>query len=157
MNGKSKIDKKIINKLLDEDIDEILKDLKKISNEETLYNFALRFNWYIGEPYEIASAILKHPCCTLSVALKLFYYGECIFCLFGEDRYFGDEDDIVGTNFTKNLYYDIINGKYKKGRVAFKADLTKVEKYKLRKYCNLQPEEEVFINDIPGEDCDVWF
>ena len=55
--------------------------------------------------------------------------------------------------FITDLYAKIKNNKFKIGKAAFTVPLTKVQIFKLKK--TLSDEEQVFINDISGFDCNI--
>lgn len=98
------------------------------------------FNWDDG--FTIPKQLLLDDNCDLALALEIFYLGDGF-------RYFqtfchnlgGTEDWF---KFISNLYDDIKDGKYKKSKYHYKIQLSKVQRYQLKK----NNVEQIFIEDI---------
>lgn len=125
--------------------EEILDKIKNIDNEMTLFIFAYNYNWDNG--FEIPSAVLKNVHCTLNVALLLFYSADGLSYLQEKKN---NETLPEWSEFIEVLYENILEKKYMMGTVSFEIPLTKVQLFKLKK--NLSKEEEVFVNNISGEE-----
>lgn len=123
-----------------EDEEELFRALEQISDEETLLEYAQNYNWDDG--FEIPEQILKHACCSLAVALQLFYDGEGIVFLYQEDDWADMPEE--WQDFIIPLYQQIVNHDFAAGDCNFEIPLSKVETYRLKKLgCN-----EIFITDI---------
>ena len=102
--------------------------LKEALSEEELYIYAYNYNWENG--FSIPELILKHPACSLEIALLVFYRGDGYTFLTNQD----DEDETSKWYiFIKNLHDNSICGKYQLGQTAFSIPLSKVQIYKLKK------------------------
>ena len=118
------------------------------NDEEDLYLFAYNYNW--GDGFSIPSAIINNFNCTLNIALMIFYAGDGYSYLLEKPK---DAKSKEWFEFITDLYAKIKNNKFKIGKAAFTVPLTKVQIFKLKK--TLSDEEQVFINDISGFDCNI--
>lgn len=122
--------------------------IAQIEDSDILYVYAYNYNWDDG--FEIPQAILDNGKCDLSIALLIFYAADGV-------RYLSDKSDNSGLSrwysFVKNLYKDILKGKYQKGEIEFKIPLSKVQIYKLGKV--LSAQERIFVENIEGKNLDI--
>ncbi len=128
-----------------DDKEEILKKIKDIDDEKTLFVFSYNYNWDNG--FQIPSVVLKHKNCTLSVALMIFYNADGLNYLQNKRP---NERLPEWSVFIEVLYKNILEKKYKPGTVSFENPLTKVQLFKLKKM--ISTEDEIFVNSIVGED-----
>lgn len=134
--------------LYDSANDEIKTIISQIDDQEFLYVYMYNYNWDNG--FEIPQAVLDHDKCDLSIALLIFYRADGL-------RYLVDKSVNVNLpqwqSFIKKLYDSILNGKYQRGEIAFKVQLSKVQLYKLSK--RLTEQEKIFIENIVGKCMDI--
>lgn len=120
--------------------------VKSIQDEETLFVYALNYNWDNG--FEVPKAILDNENCSLSIALLLFHLADGF-------SYLQDKEEAEGTKtwfaFIKALYKRILSGAFIQGVASFKPQLSRVQEYKLKKM--LSSKEMIFISSIDGTDC----
>lgn len=115
---------------------------------EVLYMYAYNYNWDNG--FEIPLSILDHKKCNLSIALLIFYRADGASYLLNKSY---SESLPQWSTFIKKLYETIIDEKYQKGEIEFKAPLSKVELYKLKKI--LSEKEMIFIENMEGRNLDI--
>lgn len=140
---------KVESLLYDEYTDaEIQAMVSGIEDQEILYVYTYNYNWDDG--FEIPQMILSNNKCDLSIALLIFYRADGISYLFDKTY---NEKLPQWSLFIKNLYDSILDGKYQSGEIEFKAPLSKVELFKLKKM--LTEEENIFIQDIEGKSLDI--
>ena len=134
--------------LYNETVNKAVKYVKSLVNEEELAVYINNYNW--DEGFEVPEAVLSNENCTKSVALRVFELADGMTYLESKSDCTGLED---WTEFISKLYHRIITGDFKKGEVAFKPDLTKLQLYKLKKV--LQEDELIFITEIEGKECNI--
>ena len=128
-----------------EDEEEVIEALDLIEDEETLYEFALHYNWDDG--FLIPSKIIENKFCSLSIAMLLFYGGDG-FSFFSEldavdiDEF--EEWEKEWYEFENKLYHKILDGEFQIKNTSYKIPLNKVHKYKLKK----SGINDIFLNDI---------
>ena len=115
-----------------EEEEEIIKALDLIEDEETLYEYALHYNWDDG--FSIPSKIIENRYCSLSIAMLLFYNGDGLsFFLEMETINFDDLEE-----WEKEWYGSQIKNS------SYVIPLNRVQKYKLKK----SGINDIFLNDI---------
>ncbi len=120
-----------------------MKDLNGLKTEEDLDIYLRNYNWDDG--FEIPIAILQKECCTLQVALQIFWLADGFTYLQEKE---GNLAEPNWTAFMDSLYRNILSGKYKVGKLPFKPELNKVQIYRFKKL--LSEEEMIFITPIEG-------
>lgn len=134
--------------LFDSTNGEIKTIISQIEDQEFLYVYMYNYNWDNG--FEIPQAVLDNDNCDLSIALLIFYRADGL-------RYLVDKSDNVNLpqwqSFIKKLYDAILSGRYQRGKIAFKVQLSKVQLYKLSK--GLKEQEKIFIENIEGKCVDI--
>lgn len=134
--------------LFDSTNGEIKTIISQIEDQEFLYAYMYNYNWDNG--FEIPQAVLDNDNCDLSIALLIFYRADGL-------RYLVDKSDNVNLPqwqpFIKKLYDAILSGRYQRGKIAFKVQLSKVQLYKLSK--GLKEQEKIFIENIEGKCVDI--
>jgi hypothetical protein len=140
------MDKTTITKhLYNDSVSQALTYVSEITNEETLFVYAHNYNWDNG--FDAPKAILQNSCCTLSIALLIFYRADGIIFLQDKKSAEGTKEWI---DFVSDLYNKILANEFTRGNAAFNPGLSKVEEFKLRK--SLSEKEKVFIEAIEGTD-----
>ncbi|MBD5512703.1 MAG: DUF4274 domain-containing protein [Lachnospiraceae bacterium] len=128
--------------------DEVQVIISQTEDPEVLYMYAYNYNWDNG--FEIPQSILDHNKCNLSIALLIFYRADGASYLLNKSY---SERLPQWSSFIKKLYETIIDEKYQKVEIEFKAPLSKVELYKLKKI--LSEQENVFIENIEGKNLNI--
>lgn len=125
--------------------------LKQLQTEDELFVLLDNFNWDNG--FEVPKAVLNHPKCSLSVALLAFHRADGIRYLFEGEAAFVNPLSKEWEGFVKDVYTRILRGQFPGGTISFQPEITKVQKFKLKK---LIPEiDEVFLDGILGKDLNV--
>lgn len=134
-----------------ENVNETFEIIRTISNADELFVLLDNYNWDNG--FEIPTEILSNPNCTLSTALLAFYRADGF-------RYLSEGDSIFENRLTKDweiflksVMRRILNKEFPLGDIAFNPELTKIQKFKLKK---LNPElDPVLIDGIQGKDLNI--
>lgn len=125
--------------------------LKQLQTEDELFVLLDNFNWDNG--FEVPKALLTHPKCSLSVALLAFYRADGIRYLLEGEAAFANSLSTEWEGFVKDAYTKILRGQFPSGTIFFQPEITKIQKFKLKK---LKPEiDEVFLDGILGKDLNV--
>ena len=125
--------------------------LKQLQTEDELFVLLDNFNWDNG--FEVPKAVLNHAKCSLSVALLAFYRADGIRYLLEGEAAFENSLSEEWEGFLKDVYTRILRGQFPSGTISFQPEITKVQKFKLKK---LKPEiDEVFLDGISGKDLNV--
>ncbi|KXT78286.1 hypothetical protein STRDD11_02446 [Streptococcus sp. DD11] len=134
-----------------ENVNETFEIIRTISNEDELFVLLDNYNWDNG--FEVPTEILNNPHCTLSTALLAFYRADGF-------RYLSEGDSIFKNRLTKDweiflksVLRRILNKEFPLGDITFNPELTKIQKFKLKK---LNPElDPVLIDGIQGKDLNI--
>ena len=125
--------------------------LKQLQTEEELFVLLDNFNWDNG--FEVPKTVLSHSKCSLSVALLAFYRADGIRYLLEGEAAFENSLSEEWEGFLKDVYTRILRGQFPSGTISFQPEITKVQKFKLKK---LKPEiDEVFLDGVSGKDLNV--
>lgn len=131
--------------------DKAVASLEKLQTEDELFVLLENFNWNNG--FEVPKAVLNHPKCSLSVALLAFYRADGIRYLLEGEAAFANPLSKEWEVFVKDVYTKILRGQFPSGAISFQPEITKVQKFKLKK---LKPEiDERFLKGISGKDLNV--
>ena len=140
------MDKAFITKhLYNDSVSQAVNYISGINDEETLFVYAYNYNWDNG--FDVPKAILQNSCCTLSIALLIFYRADGIIFLQDKESAEGTKEWIA---FVSELYNKILSNEFTHGNSSFNPGLSKVEEFKLRK--SLSEKERIFIEAIEGSD-----
>lgn len=125
--------------------------LEQLQTEDELFVLLDNFNWNSG--FEVPKAVLNHSKCSLSVALLAFYRADGIRYLLEGEAAFANSLSKEWEGFVKDVYTKILRGQFPSGAISFQPEITKIQKFKLKK---LKPEiDEVFLDGISGRDLNV--
>ena len=125
--------------------------LDQLQTEDELFVLLDNFNWDNG--FEVPKVVLNHSKCSLSVALLAFYRADGIRYLLEGEAAFANSLSKEWEGFVKDVYAKILRGQFPSGTISFQPELTKIQKFKLKK---LKPEiDEVFLDGILGKDLNV--
>ena len=134
-----------------ENKNETFEIIRTISNEDELFVLLDNYNWDNG--FEVPTEILSNPHCTLSTALLAFYRADGY-------RYLSEGDSIILNRLTKDweiflksVLRRILNKEFQIGNITFNPELTKIQKFKLKK---LNPAlDPVLIDGVQGQDLNI--
>lgn len=134
-----------------ENKNETFEIIRTISNEDELFVLLDNYNWDNG--FEVPTEILSNPHCTLSTALLDFYRADGY-------RYLSEGDSIILNRLTKDweiflksVLRRILNKEFQIGNITFNPELTKIQKFKLKK---LNPAlDPVLIDGVQGKDLNI--
>lgn len=148
--GSYNVDKKDIifleQLLYDTDKEIIINELTNIDNPLFLHFFAANYNWNSG--FDVPRVILENEACDLGTGLLMFHYADGY-------RMLEDSDEVSSSSleewkgFLNKIYNKLINFEFKSQNISFDPELTKIQKYKLKK--NNPNIPDILINKSPGE------
>jgi len=125
--------------------------LEQLQTEDELFVLLDNFNWDNG--FEVPKAVLTHSKCSLSVTLLAFYRADGIRYLLEGEAAFANPLSKEWEVFVKDVYTKILRGQFPSGTISFQPEITKIQKFKLKK---LKPEiDERFLEGISGKDLNV--
>lgn len=125
--------------------------LEQLQTEDELFVLLDNFNWNNG--FEVPKAVLNHSNCSLSVALLAFYRADGIRYLLEGEAAFANSLSKEWEGFVKDAYTKILSGQFPSGTISFQPEITKVQKFKLKKL-KLEIDERL-LEGISGKDLNV--
>ncbi|MDM5312614.1 DUF4274 domain-containing protein [Peribacillus frigoritolerans] len=148
------MDKKVISfleqLLYNTDKHYIISELTNTYNPLLLHYFAANYNWNSG--FDVPRVILENEACDLGTGLLMFHYAEGIRMLENSDEVSSSSLE-EWKDFLNKIYNKLINFEFKSQNISFDPELTKIQKYKLKK--NNPNIPDILINKSPGEVVDV--
>ncbi|MEK4066235.1 DUF4274 domain-containing protein [Peribacillus sp. FSL R5-0717] len=136
--------------LYDTDNEIIINELTNIENPLFLHYFAANYNWNSG--FDVPRVILENEACDLGTGLLMFHYADGYRML--EDSEEGSSSSLEEwKEFLNKLYNKLINFVFKSRNISFDPELTKIQKYKLKK--NNPNIPDILISKSPGEVVDI--
>lgn len=148
------MDKKDINfleeLLYNTDKNNLISQLSKIDNPLMLHFYAANFNWNSG--FDAPIAILENKNCDFGTGLLMFHYADGY-------RLLENSDEVSSSSLEKwkdllsKIYNKLINLEFKSQNISFDPELTKIQKYKLKK--NNPNLPDILISKSPGEVVDI--
>lgn len=136
--------------LYNTDKDYVVNQLKNMDNPLLLHYFAANYNWNSG--FDIPTVILENEACDLGTGLLMFHYADGYRLLESSDEIFGSSLEEWKV-FMRKIYNKLLNSDFKSQDISFDPELTKVQKYKLKK--NNPNLPDVIISKSPGKDIDI--
>lgn len=133
--------------LQNDSIELIREEIKYIENPILLHNIALYYNWDDG--FDLPNWIINNDKCELGTALMLFYDAEGYILLDKSNKNIVNLDNEWIT-FTNNLFNKLLNNAFQVKKVSYQPELTKVQKYKLKKANPNLPE--MFLNGVKSKE-----
>ncbi|RPF54149.1 DUF4274 domain-containing protein [Aquisalibacillus elongatus] len=136
--------------LYNTDKDYVINQLMNIDNHLLLHYFAANYNWDNG--LEIPTVILDNEACDLGTGLLMFHYADGY-------RLLESLDGIASSSleewkvFMKKIYNKLLSLDFKSQSISFDPELTKIQKYKLKK--NNPDLPEVLISKSLGKEIDI--
>lgn len=132
--------------LYNTDKDYVLSQLKNTDNSLFLHFFAANYNWNSG--FDVPTVILQNEACDLGTGLPMFHYADGYRLLESSDEIssssLGEWQD-----FMNKVYNRLVNLDFKSQNISFDPELTKIQKYKLKK--NNPDLPDMLISKSPGE------
>lgn len=126
--------------------DDVIRQLSNTSNPLFLHCFAANYNWNSG--LEIPEAILTNKHCDLGTGLLMFYYADG-YRLLENPKGVSTSKLEEWKDFLLRLYNKLINLDFKSQNISFNPELTRVQKFKLKK---MNPNIPEFLVDrSPGK------
>jgi hypothetical protein len=107
-----------------------ISQLSKVDNSLMLHFFAANYNWNSG--FDIPVVILENEACDLGTGLLMFHYADGY-------RFLENPGEVSSSSldnwkdFLNKVYNKIIQLEFKSQNISFDPELTKIQKYKLKK------------------------
>lgn len=148
------MDKKDINfleqLLYNTDKNYIISQLTNTNNSLLLHYFVANYNWNNG--FDVPTVILENKDCDFGTGLLMFYFADGY-------RMLENPDEVSSSSlnewkdFLDKIYNKLINLKFKNQNISFDPELTKIQKYKLKR--NNPNIPDILISKSPGEMVDI--
>lgn len=132
------------------DKDYVLNQLKNIDKPLLLHYFAANYNWNSG--FDAPTVILENENCDLGTGLLMFYYADGYRLLESSDE-FSSSSLMEWKGFLRKIYNKLLNLDFRSQNISFDPELSKIQKYKLKK--NNPEIPDVLISKSPGEEIDI--
>ena len=136
--------------LYNTDKDYVVSQIMNIDNPLLLHYFSANYNWNNG--FEIPTVILDNEFCDLGTGLLMFHYADGY-------RLLESPDELSGSSleewkvFLRKIYNKLLSFDFKSKNISFDPELTKIQKYKLKK--NNPNLPDVLISKSPGKKIDI--
>jgi len=136
--------------LYNTDKDYVVSQLKNIDKPLLLHYFAANYNWNSG--FEVPTVILDNEACDLGTGLLMFHYADGY-------RLLESSDEISSSSleewkvFLRKTFNKLLSLDFKSQDISFDPELTKIQKYKLKK--NNPDLPDVLISKSPGKEIDI--
>ncbi|ASB89424.1 MULTISPECIES: DUF4274 domain-containing protein [Bacillus] len=148
------MDKKNINfleeLLYNTEKDSTISQVRNIDDPLLLHVFAANYNWNSG--FDVPKAILENENCDFGTGLLMFHYADGY-------RMLENPDDVSKStleewkDFLVQTYNKLINLQFKSQNISFDPELTKIQKFKLKKS---NPNiSDILLDKSPGHVVDV--
>ncbi|WP_255301505.1 DUF4274 domain-containing protein [Bacillus sp. AFS040349] len=121
-----------------------------IDNPLLLYCFSANYNWNNG--LDVPTVILENEACDLGTGLLMFHYADGY-------RLLESSDEISSSSleewkvFLRKIYNKLLSLDFKSQDISFDPELTKIQKYKIKK--NNPDLPGVLISKSPGKEIDI--
>lgn len=132
------------------DKDYVLSQLKNIDKPLLLHYFAANYNWNSG--FDVPTVILENENCDLGTGLLMFHYADGYRLLESSDE-FSSSSLMEWKDFLRKIYNKLLNLDFRTQNISFDPELSKIQKYKLKK--NNPDIPDVLISKSPGEEIDI--
>lgn len=132
------------------DKNNLISQLSKVNNPLILHFFAANYNWNSG--FDVPTVILKNEACDLGTGLLMFHYADGY-------RLLASSDEISSSaltewkDFLRKIYNKLLSLDFKSQDISFDPELTKIQKYKLKK--NNPAIPDVLISRSLGKVIDI--
>ncbi|MGL5150835.1 MAG: DUF4274 domain-containing protein [Clostridium sp.] len=136
-----------VHKLLySENEEQIISEIKGISDSKLLHVIAGNYNWDNG--FDIPYSIINNKSCDLGTALMIFYNADGYRVLENNDE-LKNPNLKQWANFISEIEKGILNNRFRGNSIKFIPPLTKVQIFKLKK--NNPNIDKVFLEESDGE------
>lgn len=136
--------------LYNTDKDYVVSQIMNIDNPLLLHYFSANYNWNNG--FEIPTVILDNEICDLGTGLLMFHYADGYRLLESSDVLLSSSLEEWKV-FLRKIYNKLLNLDFKSQNISFDPELTKIQKYKLKK--NNPDLPNVLISKSPGKEIDI--
>ncbi len=136
--------------LYNTDKDYVVSQLKNIDNPLLLHYFAANYNWNSG--FDVPTVILENEACDLGTGLLMFHYADGYRLLESSDETSSSSLEEWKV-FLRKIYNKLLSLDFKSQDISFDPELTKIQKYKLKKHNPDLPD--VLICKSPGKEIDI--
>ncbi|MBD7939715.1 DUF4274 domain-containing protein [Cytobacillus sp. Sa5YUA1] len=136
--------------LYNTDKDYVVNQLKNIDNPLLLHYFAENYNWNSG--FDVPTGILDNKACDLGTGLLMFHYADGYRLLESSDKISSSSLEEWKV-FLRKIYNKLLNLDFKLEDISFDPELTKIQKYKLKK--NNPDLPNVLISKSQGKEIDI--
>ena len=132
------------------DKNNLIIQLKKVEIPLMLHFFVANYNWNSG--FDVPTVILENEACDLGTGLLMFHYADGY-------RLLDNPDEVSSSSleewrdFLSKIYNKLIKLEFKSQNISFDPELTKIQKYKLKK--NNPKLPDILISKSPGEVVDI--
>ena len=115
-----------------------------------LHFFAANYNWNSG--FDAPKALLENENCDFGTGLLMFHYADGF-------RMLENPEEVSNSTleewkgFLYKLYNKLINLDFKSHKISFNPELTKIQKYKIKK--NNPNLPDILITKSPGDVVDI--
>lgn len=128
----------------------IINYLTNTNNSLLLHYFAANYNWNNG--FDIPTVILENKSCDFGTGLLMFHYADGYRMMENPDEVSRSSSE-EWKDFLGKVYNKLMNLEFKSQNISFDPDLTKIQKYKLKKSNPNIPD--ILINSSPGDVVDI--
>ncbi|QGQ48444.1 DUF4274 domain-containing protein [Metabacillus sediminilitoris] len=136
--------------LYNTDKDYTISQLTNTDNPLLLHFFAANYNWNIG--FDVPNAILENEACDLGTGLLMFHYADGYRMLENSNEVSSSSLE-EWKDFLSKIYNKLINLQFKSQNISFDPELTKIQKFKLKK--NNPNIPDILISKSPGDEVDL--
>ena len=136
--------------LYNTDKDYVVSQLKNIDNPLLLHYFAANYNWNSG--FDVPTVILDNEACDLGTGLLMFHYADGYRLLENSDEILSSPLEVWKV-FLRKIYNKLLSLDFKSQDISFDPELTRIQKYKLKK--NNPDIPDVLISKSPGKEIDM--
>lgn len=126
--------------------EEICQEIAQLNDPDSLYYFIWHYNWNDG--LAIPQAVLDHPACDRSIALLIFFRGDGISFLIGEEYEWSHWQSFISTLFER-----LNSGYYKQTIYEIIPEVTKVQAFKISKKSPELPR--FYVEGFQGKQVDL--
>lgn len=132
------------------DKDDVVNHLNDIESSLLLHCFAANYNWNSG--FDIPTVILENKSCDFGTGLLMFHYSDGY-------RLLENPNEISSSpleewkDFLRKTYNKLVSFNFNSQDISFDPELTKIQKYKLKK--NNPDLPDILISKSPGKVIDI--
>ncbi|MGE7184030.1 DUF4274 domain-containing protein [Peribacillus sp. NPDC006672] len=136
--------------LFNTDKDYIISELTNTDNSLFLHYFAANYNWNSG--FDVPRVILDNEACDLGTGLLMFHYADGYRRLENPDEVSSPSLE-EWKDFLNKVYIKLINFNFTSQTISFDPELSKIQKYNLKK--NNPDIPDILISRSRGEVVDI--